>query len=128
MTDERAAIEAIGARAMGETPPNPTPLDAARGHAGLGLPLPRSRLMFWKRLVVRASRVFLHRQVAFNEAVVTAVETLEVHDRRRAGDIDQLRHEAARAFASTFETSDLVPRQLGLVDAKLSASAAATAS
>ena len=128
MSDVDAALETISAHALGEPIPNPTALDAAEAHAGLGLPLPRTRFMLWKRLVIRASRVFLHRQIAFNEAIVRAVAALEEREQWRATEIAGLREDAVTAYEGALEMGDEVPRQLALIDSKLSAAAAATAS
>ena len=60
---------------MGHTAGPRPDLGPASEHATLGVPLPRgTRMRFVKRLVLRATRVFTHHQVAFNEAILTALE------------------------------------------------------
>ncbi len=54
-------------------------LRPAAVHADLGEPLPPgTRMRLFKKAVLRASRVFTHHQVAFNRAVLVALEDLAV--------------------------------------------------
>jgi hypothetical protein len=53
-------------------------IDQAASHAALGLPLPkRTRGRRLKQAVVRTTRVITHRQVAYNDAVLSALGALD---------------------------------------------------
>jgi SAM-dependent methyltransferase len=55
------------------------PVSIATQHAGLGIPIPRrGRLPFLKRALARIGRPFLHHQVAYNKAAITALGQLRV--------------------------------------------------
>lgn len=95
-------------------------MDEAARHAELGLPVPkRVRFRLVKRLVARASWLFLHHQVAFNKAVMasqaeliaevhaqlTAVrERIELETQSRRAELDLLHKQAfARHHAAVSE-------------------------
>ena len=92
---------------MSGTGPEADPVAVATQHADLGLPVPRrTRLRFLKRLVARLGRLVIHHQVAYNHAMVDAVNRLRasVDDLRASADqlpasVDQL--SAAQAAAET---------------------------
>ncbi len=110
-----------------ETPliaPASSPREAAALHADLGLPIPRgTRLRLFKRLLARLGRLFIHRQVAFNHAVVEALAardaavaaSLERHDIRRGAAETRLGNEIGVLRA------DLQHVQLAAVEAQAEA-------
>lgn len=138
MIDPDLAMETMAARALGDSPPQPTALgdsprqptalEQAAEHAGLGLPLRRTRFMLGKRLFLRMSRIFLNRQIAFNEAVYQLVRDLSASTQRLSAELEMLRAFSSDALNGVKEINDFLPRQLDLVEARLNASAAALTS
>lgn len=128
MTDPDLVMETMAARALGDLPPQPTPLESAAEHAGLGMPLQRTRFMLGKRLFLRFARIFLNRQIAFNEAVYDLLRDLTASNQRLSAELEMLRAFSTDALNGVKEINDFLPRQLDLVEARLNASSAAVTS
>ena len=118
-----------------------SPREAAAYHAELGLPVPRgTRLRFFKRILARLGRLVIHRQVAFNHAVVSLVDerdavvgslqssferqrgALSAAETRIGNDIGSLRSDLHRVHRAALEAQALtgsVREELQTSDAKM---------
>jgi O-antigen chain-terminating methyltransferase len=76
-------------------------LGVLRAHAHIdGLPA-KTRFRFFKRLLLRAARLFTRRQVAFNRAALEAFEKLSEENGRQAAEIATLRGHFQQLAAET---------------------------
>ncbi len=95
-------------------------MDEALVHANVGLPVPKgARFRFLKRVIARLSWLYMHHQVAFNQAVIVALSDLsamqtaldqQLADLRTA--VDQQLHEVRNDLDSGVDhVKDLVSQQ-----------------
>jgi SAM-dependent methyltransferase len=127
---ERLRWCGTGEAGVSATEPHADPVTVAAQHAGLGLPVPRrTRLRFLKRVMARLGRLVIHHQVAYNHAMIAALDRLRgVHvaaEMRIGNEIGALRsdlqavHEAAlealidsTRVAAQLDAADLRARQV----------------
>jgi len=105
------------------------PVGVARQHADLGLPVPRrTRLRFLKRVLARLGRLFIHHQVAYNNAMIASLDQLRASvdqlravqaaaEMRIANEIGSLRSDLQSVHQAALESSSDAARVEAQLDA-----------
>lgn len=98
------------------------PVTVAVQHADLGLPVPRTRLRLLKRFLARIGRLFLHHQVAYNQATVASIAQLRAEVERQALDLAGVERRIGNDIAAL--RSDLLEIHQAAVEAQTDSSRA----